>query len=496
MNRKRLAVGAASAAVALGLLWWFWPRAPKVEGPRRYALARPPTQPAVSTFALPIRVPYADLEDLVEKQVPEQILSEQGQDLDGGWSLDLLVQRPGDVWARGDGDRLVIEVPLKVEAKVFRSRRAERRADRGKDGPEGVTVAFEAALELAMALAIDEAWALRSTTELGLRWVDPPTASIGGLQIPIRKPVEKAVMDQLAEVAAEVDARLAEQDAVRQGVTRAWTELASVRQLSTDPPVWLVGTPEALYLGPLTIGDDALQITAGYRGRFATVLGDPGPRPPPPPLPPRQDPPADAGFDVTVPIALRWEALSEAVAREVTGSFWSSKQVPDGAIEAKAVTLYPSGEHVVVQVDWSATHPNGSAEGTAWLSGVPVLDPTARAVRIDAFDYRLDTSSSAVWSANALAESSLEAMIRERLVFPYGERLDAALAEVNAGLAAGRPDGRGGSLHGAIASIEPLAVTITDEALLVEIRTTGQAAFTAVPRPPPPGDEARPAFHR
>jgi len=69
----------------------------------------------------------------------------------------------------------------------------------------------------------------------------------------------------------------------RSTIERAWTALASPRQLSTDPEVWLLTTPTSLSMGELVVHPDHLELLVGYTGTVQTVLGPPGPTPEPPP---------------------------------------------------------------------------------------------------------------------------------------------------------------------------------------------------------------------
>lgn len=474
------------ALCAVGLLfWWRWPAVPTAaEGPPRFAHPHERPAPAPSSLVLPLTIPLDDLAASVEQQVPEQVLQLEGEPVNEGWSADLDVRRPGPVVARGQEDRLVLDVPLRLNARAYRTRRAARRAEKGKD-TDGIGLDFDAILEVGSVLSIDEQWSLGSQTALEVRWNEVPTLDLGPLRIPIRKPVEKQLVDKLAEVAAGIDERLAERDPTRAAVERAWAELASPRPLSTDPPVWLVTTPQSLSMSDLVVHADRLELLVGYTGTVQTVLGDPGPAPAPAPLPARTEPPEARGYTLVLPVVLGWQALSDQATAAVRDQIWTlpGADAQTASLRLTALELYPSGDLVALRADYVATHPGWTTDGRVFFTGRPTVDPEARTVVLADFTYVLDTWDSTVWSTNALVQSGLEDAVGERLVFPYGDRLDAVVDQANGRMAAGRTSEGGATTTGTVDAVDLLGLAITDAALVVDLRAVGTLAVEAAPDP-------------
>ena len=79
-----------------------------------------------------------------------------------------------------------------------------------------------------------------------------------------------------------------------------------VSRLTHEPRVSLAVLEQML--APYVSGG-ALETMVGVEGTFTTVLGDPGPTVDPGPLPKRRAPAGKAGFSVSLPVVLGWEAL-------------------------------------------------------------------------------------------------------------------------------------------------------------------------------------------
>ncbi len=469
--KYRIAGAIAIVAFAAVAAWWLLSSVPRGEGPPRGASRHVAPPVELSTIALPIAIGHADLTRSLEERIPEVLVDEEGEEIREGWLADIHAERPTPPVARGEDGKLVIEVPLEVAIKVYRAKKAERRAAKDKGAPQGLGVKFSAVIEIAVDFEVTEDWRLVAESELSHRWVERPKLEIGPFKFNVTKIVDKALATQFEEVGRNVDERLKEEDRLRQGIEKAWANLGTSRQVNADPPTWFISEPTAMFASDLEVTDDALEITVGVRGRFATVVGDPGPAKPVPPLPPRGEAPDKAGLFIAVPVSLGWDPLSAAADADLSGQSW---ELSGGSLTVTGIELYPSGEALVVALDYRAESA-WSTDGTLYLMGTPVLDTANRRLEVEDFDYVLDTWDVAIAGSNVLLESGIEEAVRTRLSYDFGPELEAARKRANAQLASQETEG--GVFTGKLDAIQVRGLYLTNDALIVDAAASGSASM-------------------
>lgn len=466
-----LAVALALLVAAVGF-WIVYSPSSGGAGPLRGAALHTPPQAALSTISIPLTIAHEDLTTSLEEKIPEVLVDKQGEEIREGWLADIKAIRPTPPVARGADGKLIVEVPIEVGVKVYRAKRAERRAAKEKDAPQGLGVSFSAVLEVSMDLDISDDWQLEAESEISHRWIEPPKLDVGPFKFNITKLVDKALAKKFEEIAQVVDERVREQDQLRLSIEKAWAKLGAQRQVNADPPTWITSEPEAIFASDLDVTEDTLQLTVGVSSRFTTVVGDPGAAPAARPLPPNSEPPERDGLNISVPVYLSWESLSAAANDKLADQSW---ELSGGTLTVTGVELYPSGNAVVVALSYRA-ETAWSTDGVLYLMGTPVIDNKARRVEVADFDYVLDTWDVAIAGTNALMESGIEEAVRSRLGYDFGPELDAARATANAQLS--ERDTEKGTLRCKLESIQIRGLYLTDEALVVDTRAKGTASLS------------------
>lgn len=443
-------------------------------GPPRGATAFEAPEPEVSVLALPVLVPYDTLEAAVQDRLPELLVDEE---IDTGKNVrvDLTVRRPMAVrFASHEGD-LRMTIPLAIEADLVRKRAAARRERLGKEPPKDATLTAGLELDVVTSYRLDADWKLVPDVTVTPRWTAPAILAVGPLKVDVTERVEEKLAAKLVETEAQIEARMAERSDLRPRIQAAWEGLATPKP--AEAGAWLVVDPVALHATAPVATSEGLQLDVGVSGRFRIVPTKPEDSPIPPLPPP--SPPTGSGLHLSMVAELGWDGLEAKAMESLGDATWpfSAPGVADaGQVVLRGIELYPSGEHLVVGLEYATESTVWDTSGTLWLLAVPELGPD-RTIVLHDFDYAVESDDWTGAPVNAeLIRDQIRGTVEGGLVFPYGDTLDARVAELNGKLAA-MPLERGGQLAATLSSVLVEDVVLTDAGLGVRVTADGAAAI-------------------
>jgi hypothetical protein len=456
--------------VAVGVAMW----TPPSHAPPRVVSASVQPLGPVATMRIPVSVPLSELAAAVEEKVPRVVVDSDDEQIGRDMYLDLLVTRTGDIEVRGVAGHIEISFPLHVVAAPIRAKRKAA----GKP-PGGAKVELTMRVVVAVTPTLDDAWNMTTSTVVSHQWIDKPKLQVGPIKVPVVKMVDKALSGMFTEIGPSIDARSAENDKTPAKVRAAWEALHEPRRVSDEPAVWFVAEPMALHASSPVIGEDAIELAVGVTGRFGLLVGE---APTPPlllPVPPRTPPTANAGFELSVPVVLEWEALSALATEQVAGQTYD---LPNAATRMKVLSaeLYPSGESLAVGLTYEVEHPGWTTDGTLYLLGRPEVDADARAVVVRDFTYVVKTWDQSIAASNWVAQSGIEAAVADLLVFEWGPAADEALVEANTKLRDPPGDDKG-KLTASLTAAGLGGIALGEEGLVVTLTLAGQASVVAKP---------------
>ena len=466
--------GALVVLLIVGLLfWWLLPRA---EAPSRWAHFTSPPKAERSTLVAPLLIPFAELERRFNDRFPATLADELGKEVKGGLLLDMKAVRKGDLWLQPEGNTLLISVPAAIEARLYRINRLERRERRGKRAPSGASFSAELVIQIKTSFSLDNEWLLQTSSTITHQWISKPQLQVSLASFEVDQMVDKLLADKWPLIAEKFDAKIEERDLLRPRMEKIWTQLNTPSQLSETPPIWLIGEIDTLYAGDPLLTAKGVALDVGLAGRFRIFLGEQSAPRAQPALLPRTKPPKEEGFRLALSAELQWETMSQIANAKLAGQ---SFQMPRryGTFTIKGVSLYPSGEHIVVGLSYHADPLGWSTEGIIYLVGVPVLDQRERVLRVENFHYVIRTWDNVLVGANLFAGSQLKDLLQQQLTFPFGERLDSTLEQINEGL--NKVVQARGTLSGRLESFTVSGVRLTDAGVLVDAMVFGALSLKA-----------------
>ena len=432
----------------------------------------PPAQPRPvprSTVAAQIEIPLIELDSLINRVVPQQLYHEEGKRVGGGLAratLDIDLQRNGDVYLRTREGRLISHIPLRAEGTVHKI---------GVSRPFETTFTVHAVTEL----SLDSTWATDARTYGGFTWQETPSIKLLGIPISLKGIAEKAIDRQLERLAPRIDSLIEERVNLRGRVENLWKELGEPIALREMPPVWIQVRPAEVFFVPAVSREDTLVYGLQVHAFAETIVGDAPALPDLGPLPPlrllpdslAQD--TTAAFLVNLPVSMSYDDANALIAGAVGGRDLDVKDRV--AVSLGEIELYPHHPFVVARVDFGAGLSGGGmgTQGRVFLRGTPLYDPATQTVRIDSFTYDMASEDALLRAADFMLRDTLLAQTRERLVLPVGDRLDSLHAQLQRALH-DRPVGRHIVLDGTILDLTPGDLYLTADGLNVDVQARGQ----------------------
>ncbi|MEM6930888.1 MAG: DUF4403 family protein [Myxococcota bacterium] len=424
-----------------------------------------------STVVVPLSLPLADLERILHGELPMTLLDKADEPLkkdgeDSKWLFDVTIERLGrpQVTSLPDG-RVRLALPLGANARVHK-------ADR-----KGIPITAGMTITADVDLGMTSNWALDPELELGYDWLDEPKVKIAGIKFNLRKKIDKRLEEKIPEIEDAVESALRDSDKLRTKLEEVWAKLGEPQRTKGDPPGWFAVRPEAVYLSRLRADRTNLNLTVGLKGIAAMGLGE-APEIEPVPLPPVARPPQEQGLRLPLDVGISWDELSR-LASDQMDERRDQPLIVEGvelALALADVRIYPSEDRLAVGLRYQSDGELWSSDGTAWLLAEPIVDPETRKLRLDRFDYTVDTWDISLDVANAdPVRDGIRDAIGEYLAFDYGERIDDALAKANERLSElALPDG-GGVVRARLDDVEIGGVAMLEDALVIRTIVSGEA---------------------
>ncbi len=353
---------------------------PLVIPPQR-ANPLPPPAPAVSTFAMPIRLGTGGLaralndgihlsDSVFQTDIPLTYLPSKPV-------LHLAIDH-GPVQATPVADGLQYGLPLTFDGWIG-----------GTRAHPVIEASGGSELRLSTTVSIDRDWRLSGKATPSFEQTTPFVVSILGFKRDVKDSLPPYLNGLLQYGADKASAAVGQVD-LRTPLAKAWAASGKPVRLSQDPPVWLAIAPTALYSGALTADGTALVITPSLSGVILLSVSDQAPATgAPPELPPNAPPPAGTtpGATLAVTAEATYAVLNAQLAHLLVGK---SFPFPGGrTLSITKAELYGDGGKLALTLGFQA----GGLTGQLNVEGRPTYDPATHTLAVTGFDYQAATSS-------------------------------------------------------------------------------------------------------
>jgi hypothetical protein len=453
--------------------------------------------PAVSSIALPVRVPLALLEKALNDAVPVTL-----------WQID----QPGAVCAAPTRVKL-LGVKLKVTPTI--KCRIVGEVTRGPirlSGKKGklqvllpVSASFaakdvgglikrtgtqaEAVITAVLLPRLQPDGHLSARLQLTYDWRKEPEIKVLGRNIRLTEKADEKLAPILAKIETELPRRLARLP-IKAELEKLWQQGFTVEALNRqNPPAWLRLTPQTLGVSTIVVESRTLKINARLGALAEVVLGDEPQRPTPTRLPRigivRGQPGLQLSSFVLADPATLQRPIDKALAKVAAKGI----PVPDvGRIKVRfgPSTLYATtGGRLALGLEIMARGPRQvlDTRGKLWLTARPETAPDSEKMQVR--DIRLVTSSDEDVQLPlivAVAQSAeVQAALEEALAQDFTRDYTKLLGKVDKALAAVRiGDFR---LNVKLNEVRHDQVLVMGQGLYLPVTATGRARLDYAPRP-------------
>ncbi len=269
-------------------------------------------------------------------------------------------------------------------------------------------------------------------------WDVPVNTKVLGREIDLRKPVDKYLRKGLDKLEQKVSEVARDQARWAENLQGVYQKLVEPVRVAEDPDVWLVVTPQRLHLAGIVSRDDELVLPIGVEAELRTHVGD---RPTPPPA---VEMPAieihrdwDPSFTLELPVVLGYEYLRSELDRELVGMRVPvARWLPGAAVVIKALHLYPSGEQLVVGVDFTTVGLVDwlSARGSVYLIGTPEVEDLGKVLTVRDLSFTRRTNNPILNLGTSLLADPLRSVLQSQTRFEIAEYYDEVVRDANAAL--------------------------------------------------------------
>ena len=383
---------------------------------------------ATSTLRVPVALSVDDLRDAIDRELPDEIMAKEGQQIQSDLKVDYEVKRAGRVKVSTRDGRIEVEVPVRMKGKALWSGLGRRFARQ---------LPFEGRLTMLISVQVSltSRWALRPRTKISHRWDKRVTLKAGILSVDISEAVDEQIEDQSPAMSKDLNKRIKAQVDARELGKQAWSKLRRPISIQKTPPLWLRVDPISASVARPTSKSGKLIIPVGLEANIEVVIGDkPGklPRRNLPRLDTRPEG-RDNTLSVYVPVTLSYEDATSLASKAIKEQTFP---VQDGVkVEVKDLKITGNGDQLVVRLDYKATLPAGSTtEGHIFLTGTPHLDTDDQILSIKDFDYDLHTRNALLKTRDFMVHDEFVEEINKRLVFPLDDPLGLARKLIEKGI--------------------------------------------------------------
>lgn len=374
--------------------------------------------PALSFVQLPVSIPLSSINDLINKKMGGLVYEDRSYTQPTVDDYQLIVMRKSSVTSVFDGKEIRITIPLNIWAK------AQWKACSICPGLEKETT-FDIDIYVRSKPELKNDYSFRLNLKSdGFDWKKKPVISLGIVDIPIERLLQKPLEIQLEKTIRDVEKEIAASFDLRSEISRLWNNCQEPNLIDADTETWLKIEPQQLFTTGLSEQSGSITMVLGASAYVGTVSGSRpvnGKLSALPALQLVQKLPDD--FRVQVQSKISFEALTLQVKKALVGQEFAQGKKQ---IKIEDIALTPIANRLLIQVVFS-----GSAKGSIFLSGIPSYDASSGELFFKELDLDIQSRSLLLKSASWLLNTTLQNALEKQLRYPVRDYLNSVKHELD-----------------------------------------------------------------
>ncbi|MCP4110905.1 MAG: DUF4403 family protein [Desulfobacteraceae bacterium] len=384
-------------------------------------------QPENSTVFVPVQLSMQELQNAVNRSVPETFSGAKNDPISGAVKNDELKwsARRGVMNLSGNGQRLELAVSATGRADI-----------KGKVKAAFIKIPFQAHADLGATLRaaanpkIRNNWTVEPNLSANIN-VTKAEIPIGGAvgkalgrpKISVKSHVQKGLEKEMVKLVNKYNRELSQDTRLREAAEKEWRKLFLTERLSDTPSAWITVTPVRIVGQNFSADGNYLSGGIGIVAETKIVMNEKKPENAVKPLPDLQIvSKVPNNFSFCLLGTVSWKELNKTLDSRVQGKTFKDK---DGSgLTVRDIDISANGSNIMVEADISARASgwfSSPAEGTIYLSGHPVHDPKKNIFYVTKLNYELDTENMLTKAADWLLKPLFLQKLQEELVVDLKE---------------------------------------------------------------------------
>lgn len=357
-----------------------------------------------SILRIPVKIFKTELQSNINRRIQGVIYEDKEPNED---DLMLRATKTADIQLDLQGQNILYKVPLSIWVK------------------KGLAITSaeatgELELEFKTRFNIKNDWNLETVTLVeGFRWIKKPVAKIGFISLPVEFIANTILRRSKTMISEAIDKQVVNSFNLRNTMLGVWKQISEPVLVSEAYNSWILLRPRRLALSPFRATDGAIETHIFVESSPSLLLGNRPPHQNVPPLPDFVF--GDFGtteFQIAVQTMVPFTEAERLAKINLVGyTYQQGKQ----KVTVQDIRMYGQGNRLVVDTKLS-----GNYNGSVYMIGEPVYNPSKNRVELSDLDFELDTRNFLMRSAAWLFKGTLKNKIKENLDF----YLDANLEEI------------------------------------------------------------------
>ena len=309
-------------------------------------------------------------------------------------------------------------------------------------------------------------WRLSSKTTLkSLDWVESPTMTVFGKNMPVTYLINPAVSIFKSQIEKSIDTAIEDSMDFKPNVMDAISKICTPMELSEAYKTWLRIVPVEVYSTNAKLKNDSFLLNMGMKCNMETLIGK---KP-------------ESKFESNKIVLKAVDKIPEQISANIAAV--STYQEASRLMTVNFVGQeFGSGNKKVKVQNVAIWHKNGkmvialdllgSVNGTIYLTGIPQYNDTTKEIYFDKLDYVLDTKSRLMRTANWMAQGIILKKMEESCRYSIKPNLDEAKQNMLVYLKNYSPL-PGVFVNGKMEDIQFQKIELTNQAIIAFIKING-----------------------
>ena len=415
-----------------------------------------------SYLNLPVEVAVADLQNQTNKYLNGLIYDDEKIEDD---NLMMRVWKEAPILIDENNGKLNMVLPLKIWVKV--------RYGIDKFGVslyDTKEINLNGNIKLSSLVAFNN-WKLTTKTQIGgIDWVQSPTISIAGKDIPITYLINPAIALFKGKLGKMVDDAIEKSVDIKPYVLNALDQISKPVQVNNDYHVWFAMQPLELYTNKAVVANKKISIVMGMKAYLETTVNSK------PTLSfdknklillAAEKLPDD--FGVSVASIVTYDAAAALMKQNFAGKPFQSGS---RSVTITDVALWGKDGKMIVALDMV-----GSVTGKFYLAGIPSYDSIKQEVYFDQLDFVLDSKSKLLSLGDWFAHGLIARKIKESCRYSIKDQLAQGEATLKNYLNNAQPT-KGVRVNGKVNQLTPGKINLTPNAIVTLITASGKVSIS------------------